>query len=328
VNDEPPQPRMPDIPAMPVVDGGQGWATAPMAPAIPPMAPEPTPKRRHPLAILVAIIALIAIIGGAIVAVSSKKSPPGRPGAPTALKASATTCAPPRCKQITSTVTLTWSAPSTGSPVTGYRIFRDGNSMSDVLKAGTTTFDDTRVLLGKHYSYEVLANSAVGDSKRSEPASASIPLPPLVQAQLSETYSVTLKVTSATFLSEVEGIKDPKPGDTKRESWSFERTCGPDGGACPVKWYSLAPPLKPRGLVYSGTVRDKGARCSLGSTIERPPVYRSFHLIVTRAKIVGADWIVDEFKGTYTVSFSCSGGVASRATFSVKGVIGHSANSV
>jgi hypothetical protein len=225
-------------------------------------------------------------------------------------------------------VALTWSAPSIGSPVTSYRIFRDGNPLSDVVKAGTTTFDDTRVLLGQHYSYQVLANSSVGDSQRSEAASAAIPAPPLAQAQLSDTYSVTVKVTTASFLSEVEGIKDPKPGDTKRESWSFAATCGPDDGACPVKWYSLSPTLKPHGLVYSGTVRDKGARCTLGSTVDKPPVYRSFHLVVTRAKIVGAEWIVDQFKGTYTISFSCSGSVASRATFSVKGAIGHSANSV
>jgi hypothetical protein len=328
MSDEPPRPGAPDIPAMPVVDGGQGWATAPMGPAIPPTPPEPTPKHRHPLAILVAIIALIATIGGAVVAVTSKKSPPGPPGAPTALKAGATTCAPPKCKKIISTVTLTWSAPSTSSPVTSYRIYRDGNSMSDVLKAETTTFDDTGVLLGEHYSYEVLANSAVGESKKSGSASVIIPKPPLVQAQLSDTYSVTIKVTNASFLSEVEGIKDPKPGDTKRESWSFEATCGPDDGACPAKWFSHSPAITPHGLMYRGTIRDKGARCRLGNSVDRPPVYRSFHLIVTGAKIVGADWIVDQFKGTYTVSFSCSGGVASRATFSVKGAIGHSASCV
>jgi hypothetical protein len=325
MSDEPPEPGTPYVPPMPIPDVGDEGSS----PAVAPTPPEPTPKRRSPLVIIVAVILVVAVIGGAIAAVSSKKSPPGPPGAPTALRATAATCAPPKCKKITSTVALTWSAPASGSPVTSYRVYRDGNSLSDVVKAGTTTFDDTRVLLGEHYSYQVLANSSVGDSEKSEPASAAIPTPPLAQAQLSDTYSVTIKVTTASFLSEVDGIKDPKPGDTKRESWSLAATCGSDDGACPVKWYSRSPTLKPHGLVYSGTVRDTGARCTLGSTVDRPPVYRSFHLIVTRAKIVGGAWIVDEFRGTYTISFSCQGGVASRATFTVKGAIGHSAaNSV
>jgi hypothetical protein len=62
--------------------------------------------------------------------------------------------------------------------------------------------------------------------------------------------------------------------------------------------------------------------------VDKPPVYLGFHLIVTKAKIVGSGWIVEQFKGTYTVSFSCPGSVASRATFSVNASIGHPANSV
>jgi hypothetical protein len=325
MSEEPPQPSTPYVPPMPVVDvGGEG-----SSPTVPPTPPEPMPKRRSRFAIILAVIVAVAVISVAIVAVSSKKSPPGPPGAPTDLRASATTCAPPKCKQITSTVALTWSAPTTGSPVTSYRIYRDGHPMSDIVKVGTTTFDDTRVLLGQHYSYQVLANSSVGDSEKSGQASASIPAPPLAQAQLSDTYAVLLKVTTEANVSEVEGIKDPNPGDTKHESWALTATCGSDDGACPVKWYSRSPALRPHGLVYSGTVRDNGAaRCTSGSTVDKPPVYFGFHLIVTRAKIVGGAWIVDQFKGTYTVSFSCPGNVASRATFSVKGAIGHLANSV
>jgi hypothetical protein len=325
MSEQPPQPGIPNIPPMPVVDvGGEG-----SSPAVPPTPPEPRPKGRSRLAIVVAVIVAVAVVSGAIVAVSSRKSPPGPPGAPTDLRASATTCAPPRCNQITSTVALTWSAPATGSPVTSYRIYRDGHPMSDVVKAGTTTFDDTRVLLGQHYSYQVLANSLVGDSQRSEQAKASIPAPPLAQAQLSDTYAVVLKVTTESNVSKVEGINDPSPGDTKHESWAFTATCGSDDGACPVKWYSRSPALRPHGLVYSGTVRANGAaRCTSGSTVDKPPVYFGFHLIVTRAKIVAGAWIADQFKGMYTVSFSCPGSVASRATFSVKGTIGHLANSV
>jgi hypothetical protein len=44
--------------------------------------------------------------------------------------------------------------------------------------------------------------------------------------------------------------------------------------------------------------------------VDKPPVYLGFHLIVTKAKIVGSGWIVEQFKGTYTVSFSCPGSVA------------------
>jgi hypothetical protein len=126
------------------------------------------------------------------------------------------------------------------------------------VKAGTTTFDDSSVLLGDRYSYQVLANSLAGESKRSGQANVSVPRPPLAEAQLSDNYSVMLEVTFESFLTEVEGIKDPKPGDTRRESWAFAATCGPDEGACPVKWYSHSPALMPHGPVYSGTVREKG----------------------------------------------------------------------
>ncbi len=86
---------------------------------------------------------------------------PEAPGLPTALAATATQ----------DSVILTWSAPTTGGTVTGYRLWRQTGAeafavLGSDLAAATLTHTDTDVTAGTTYQYQVQALAAAGAGPR------------------------------------------------------------------------------------------------------------------------------------------------------------------
>ncbi len=71
-------------------------------------------------------------------------------------------------------VTLSWTAPAStgGSPVTGYRLYRDDTPLGAALGATDLAYVDTDVANGQAYRYRVAARTAVGEGARSGEASA------------------------------------------------------------------------------------------------------------------------------------------------------------
>jgi hypothetical protein len=301
-----------------VRDGDQPIIVPPIGAgsAMPPPPPPASSRRRR--LVVVAIVVIGALVGAAV-AIVVTLGPSGPPEAPGDVRATATTCAPPKCERIAVSATITWSAPSTGSPVTGYAILRDGRALPSTIAAATKHYEDATINLGQQYEYRVVAHSGHGDSPASARAIAKGPLPPLDDAQLTGPYHVKLTLQSSSNIDEVEGIKNPSPGDTRSETWVFAISCAADTGACPTAWNSRKPPLRPRGLTYSGSVRSVSALCGSGSSADKAPSYAIMRLTVTRASELGNSWTVASFVGTYTVSFSCPGGLASVGRFTVRG---------
>ena len=96
------------------------------------------------------------------------------PAAPTGLTAS---------QVAHDSVTLSWTAPGSGSTVTGYRILRgtDSNSLSAIAQdtgSAGTEYTDSTVTAATTYYYAVLALSADGDGAQSATISATTPAAP------------------------------------------------------------------------------------------------------------------------------------------------------
>ena len=80
-------------------------------------------------------------------------------------------------------VTLTWTAPSSGSTVTGYKVLRgtDANSLSAIAQdtgSAGAEYTDSTVAAETTYHYAVLALSQNGDGAQSATASATTPATP------------------------------------------------------------------------------------------------------------------------------------------------------
>ena len=98
---------------------------------------------------------------------------PQVPGAPADLATSASAAA----------VTLSWTAPTTGGPVTGYRVWRQSGEaafsvQADALAADALTYKDTAVTASTTYQYRLQAQAAVGPGLRTAAVSATTPAAP------------------------------------------------------------------------------------------------------------------------------------------------------
>jgi len=71
-------------------------------------------------------------------------------------------------------VTIAWQAPVSigGSPIIGYVVYRDSQPLATV-NASTKEYVDTSGTAGTIYTYNVVANNAVGNGSMSAPVSAS-----------------------------------------------------------------------------------------------------------------------------------------------------------
>jgi ABC-type transport system substrate-binding protein len=120
-------------------------------------------------------VAAVNAAGAGTNASETSAMPIGPPDAPTGLQAAAGN----------GQITLTWTAPAnnSGSPITGYKIYRGLSSGSETLETtvgNVTTFTDTGLTNGQAYYYTVSAVNGLGEGAKSAeqtatPHGASIP---------------------------------------------------------------------------------------------------------------------------------------------------------
>lgn len=268
-------------------------------------APDPAPSERQETWPIVAVTALtLALLAGGA-AILAARGAPGTPEAPSGVVAVATTCAPPRCARIRSTVTLRWNAPGSGSAVSSYRILRNGAALADGtdVPAGATTFVDDSVRFGGAYLYEIVTVSGDRRSEGSVPAHAAVPLPPPAAAQLNGTYRVQLDVLKAGNVASLSGIEHPVPGSRTSTEWTFEPICPANEGRCPARWLGAEGVVHPAGRRWAGTLMGPEAECVDGT---RVPTSVSFALATLDARgDAELGWSVAAFEGTALVTFRC-----------------------
>ena len=132
-----------------------------MTASIPPPSPADPQARPHrprrpttPIVVAVAVIGALVVAGGMVLLARS----PGPPGAPGTPRATASTCGDP-CSEIRPRVEVTWTAPSDGGEVTGYRVQRDGEPLpgTGAIDPASLVLIDDSVDLGRTYTYRVIA---------------------------------------------------------------------------------------------------------------------------------------------------------------------------
>ena len=198
--------------------------------------PASAPPRRRGTGIGAAVVAVV-LVAAALVWVVSDRSSSGPLEAPADLTATAEACAAPDCERQQAIVTLRWS--QVDDDVDVVEILRSGRVM-EVVEPDVTTREIVGLRLDHPYVFGVRA--VLGNE--SGPASTvkvRTPVPPLREAQLAGTYRVRERVRSATNLSSVEGIANPRPGSTTVNTWTFEALCDDQAGACPARWFTWGP---------------------------------------------------------------------------------------
>lgn len=291
-----------------------GFAPPPPPPPLASFAP--APKRRAAKIVATALVVVVVVVGAAVV-LGQVTKPKGPPSTPEGVRAKGSVCTPPDCQLLAGAVALSWSTPTSGSPVTGYDVYRDNVKITNhPLAATTTSFDDHDTVFGVTRNYQVLAHSAVGDSAKSAQAQVKIPLPPERFAQLAGVFTVRLTVQRASNLGKADGLNQPAPGDTTTETWQFLPTCASNTGPCSVKMLPFVGVLHPHGRAYDGSGHSATATCLPTGTA---PTTDTFHVVPTRASLKDFNWVYTSFTGTRQVSFSCPNALTSSATFSVTG---------
>ena len=139
--------------------------TASIPPPSPAADPQPRPHRPRrpstPIVVAVAVTGALVVAGG-LVLLARSPGPPGAPGTP---RATASTCGDP-CSEIRPRVEVTWTAPSDGGEVTGYRVQRDGEPLpgAGAIDPASVVLIDDSVELGRTYTYRVIAFGEEGSS--------------------------------------------------------------------------------------------------------------------------------------------------------------------
>jgi hypothetical protein len=285
-------------------DPGASWPASPMG--TPPPGP---PARRRRSGVGAAVVAVVLVAAGLVWIVSDRSSTaPLDP--PSDLIATAGVCAAPECERIEGIVTLSWSS---SGDADAYEILRS-QGVVQTLPGDATTYEVRGLRIERSYQFGV---RAVVDGERGEAGRVRVrtPAPPLEEAQLTGGYRVRERVRSATNLSSVEGIRHPRPGSSTTNIWTFEAVCDAQAGACPTAWFSWGP-LRNDGTRYGGTFRTRPATCGGGG---RVPTTTEMHLVATSARTVDDHWIVDRFRGSMHVSFSCPGGGRSAGMLQIQG---------
>ena len=98
-------------------------------------------------------------------------------------------------------VTLSWSAPTAGGPVTGYRLWRQTGEaawavLGSELSAATLTYTDSTVTAGTTYQYRLQARAAVGYGVRTAALTAAVTAPPV--APPAPAYVAVAQVAATT----------------------------------------------------------------------------------------------------------------------------------
>ncbi len=267
---------------------------------------------------MVAIVVIGALaVAGVLIMLARSPGPPGAPGTPLA---AATTCEDP-CTEIRPRVDVTWTAPTDGGEVTGYRVERDGDPLAGAGSIDPTSLGviDDGVELGRTYTYRVIAFGEEGSSLPSSEVTAEIGLPAAGLAQLDGVYDVRLKVRSARSLAAMLGIDQPVPGKRDTDQWTFDSTCSPQDVACPTSWEAQGGVLRPEGRRWRGSISGPDARCGGGTKVPAPI---AFDLRTVDAAAEGAIWRVRSFTGVVSIRFVCPGFGPSTGTLEVTGLSG------
>lgn len=263
-----------------------------------------------------ASVALLLAFGGVLDACSSGggggESGTKTSGGSVSTEAAPLELLPPtdfKAKAKAMTATLTWSPDPEGAEVTRFQVFRNGSKIVD-LSGHSTTYQDSKVVPGKEYTYEIRSESGEEHSERAS-ATVTTKVPPLSAARLEGVFDVRGKVTSSSGFSTLP--------QSASYGWRFKPKC--PQGSCRVIWndaqFKARTPFDKSKASYDGTYVGKfGIRC--GSTESTSTV--TIEIEVTHAKAMGGVWRATRFRGTLsTYDPSQLGCVSSRRTEAVKG---------
>jgi fibronectin type 3 domain-containing protein len=121
---------------------------------------------------------------------------------------------------------LMWIAPSSATPISAYRIYRNGSLFTSV-SGSATSYSDTTAVAGVGYDYAVAAVNAVGEGPRSGTSAAAAYLPPQPPTGVAATSAPCDQWESA-------GVRlswTPAPDDPARPRWEYEVHRTPDWGS-------------------------------------------------------------------------------------------------
>ena len=268
------------------------------------------PPRRRGAGIGVAVVAVV-LVAAALVWVVSDRSSSGPLEAPADVTATAEACAAPDCERQQAIVTLRWS--QVDDAVDVVEIIRSGRVL-EIVEPDVTMREIVGLRLDHPYVFGVRAVRG-GESGPASTVEVHTPVPPLREAQLAGTYRVRERVRSATNLSTVEEIANPRPGSTTVNTWTFAALCDDQAGACPTRWFTWGP-LQDDGRRYDGSFRSEPASCAGGGLT---PTTTQMHLVVLSGRTIQGRWRVDRFRGTMRIAFACPADGRSMGVLQVDG---------
>jgi hypothetical protein len=261
--------------------------------------------------VALAVVIAVAAAVGAVVITSGGPSAPVSPGPPGDLRARSQICSAPACERIEATVALSWNAPDGDARTV--EVLVDGSVLARV-EPGATGYQIRGLWIDRSYTFGVRAVGADGAGPTTT-VRVTTPVPPLEEAQLDGSYRVRETVRTASNLSTLDGLDDPRRGEQVTSTWSFSARCADDSGACSVDWFRWGPLIND-GSRYEASFRSLPATCSDG---RRTPTTTRLQLVVDRGRASGGRWVVDRFHGAMDLSFRCPGGGPSTGTLLIEG---------
>ncbi len=282
-------------------------ATAPEIPAawlpLPPPSPPPERRGRRLWWFVVGAIGLVAVVVAVVLLWPEQSAPPvGAADEPAPPEVVAEVPAPPppvtnlrATRPALGQVELRWRSDPSGTQPEAFRVLRTGTELATVPAAsGPLRFTDKDATPGETYVYSVLA--MIGDlESASVDVRVRVPMPPLGAARLEGSFEVVGRLTAES------GYTNRGVGDRFRETWTFDARC--KTGACATRVSGPAPlpqgtwtmKLERHGTRYRGTAKASMSSC-LGLPVSDTLVVT---LEVTRAKMVGGEWRVTSWSGTF-----------------------------
>jgi hypothetical protein len=233
---------------------------------------------------------------------ASPPAPPGKVRPPGRLKV----------ERGLTTVTLAWEPPDRGAPVDHFAVFRDGRRIA---RTQESEFRDDGRTIGTRYRYWVVTVAEDGRTSRRSFRAVTTRVPPVSEAQLSGTFTVTgtlgahdgtrVRFTSQTIV------------------WSF--TSGCPAAACNASWRathrSSAGSVITSGVVrriggeYRGTWRGPFLSACRNRRLEAISTL-AFAIHATGGRVEDGRWVASGISGTIQESVDgCEGAPNATYTF-------------